>query len=282
MAVPITKSYIAKGRKNRPGYKLTIKYVTVHDTGNSSKGADAKAHASYLKGATAAAIPASWHFTVDGGTSKKAPAIYQHLPVTENGWHAGDGSNGIGNRQSVGVEICMNSDGKRSVAEKNAAWLVAKILHDNNLKSSKVRQHYHWSGKNCPSVLRKRAGGWKGFIAAVEKELKAMQKKTTTKTTSTTNYYVVKSGDTLSEIAVKLKTTTAKLVKRNNISNPNLIYTGQKIYYDAPATPAASDSKADLKNEIAALKKKNSSLTTTNKALRSGIKEAVRVLSALG
>lgn len=44
-----------------------------------------------------------------------------------------------------------------------------------------------------------------------------------------TKTYTVKSGDTLSGIASKYKTTVAKLVKDNNIKNANLIYLGQKI-----------------------------------------------------
>ena len=44
-----------------------------------------------------------------------------------------------------------------------------------------------------------------------------------------TKTYTVKSGDTLSGIASKYKTTVAKLVKDNNIKNANLIYVGQKI-----------------------------------------------------
>lgn len=41
--------------------------------------------------------------------------------------------------------------------------------------------------------------------------------------------YTVKSGDTLSGIASKYKTTVDKLVKDNNIANANLIYVGQKL-----------------------------------------------------
>ena len=41
--------------------------------------------------------------------------------------------------------------------------------------------------------------------------------------------YVVKWGDTLSEIAVKYDTTVSKLVKLNNISNPDLIYAGETL-----------------------------------------------------
>lgn len=42
-------------------------------------------------------------------------------------------------------------------------------------------------------------------------------------------YYTVKSGDTLSSIAKKYKTTVSNLVKLNGIKNPNLIYVNQKI-----------------------------------------------------
>ncbi|MBS4536798.1 LysM peptidoglycan-binding domain-containing protein [Clostridium sp. D2Q-14] len=41
--------------------------------------------------------------------------------------------------------------------------------------------------------------------------------------------YTVKSGDTLSEIAAKHKTSVSDLVKKNNIKNPNLIYPGDKL-----------------------------------------------------
>lgn len=41
--------------------------------------------------------------------------------------------------------------------------------------------------------------------------------------------YVVKSGDTLSGIAAKYKTTYQTLQKLNNIPDPNKIYAGQKL-----------------------------------------------------
>lgn len=41
--------------------------------------------------------------------------------------------------------------------------------------------------------------------------------------------YVVKSGDTLSEIALRYGTTVNQLVAINNIRNPNLIYPGQQL-----------------------------------------------------
>lgn len=165
MLVIMIEDFIPRGRRNRPGYRLTPRYITIHDTANPNAGADAKAHTRYLKGDIAASIPASWHFTVDDRI------IVQHLPLNENGWHAGDGSNGTGNRESIGIEICENRDGVRTEAEKNAAWLTAKLLRDFSLELERVKQHNYWSGKNCPRVLRGRPGGWSSYLNAVRLQL---------------------------------------------------------------------------------------------------------------
>ena len=47
--------------------------------------------------------------------------------------------------------------------------------------------------------------------------------------TLNSKYYQVKKGDTLSKIAKENNTTVEKLVKINNIKNPNLIYVGQSL-----------------------------------------------------
>lgn len=46
---------------------------------------------------------------------------------------------------------------------------------------------------------------------------------------TTQNTYYVQAGDTLSGIAAKFGTTVSALVSANGISNPNVIYVGQKI-----------------------------------------------------
>lgn len=51
-----------------------------------------------------------------------------------------------------------------------------------------------------------------------------------TGTASQESTYYVQSGDTLSSIATKFGTTISNLVSLNHISNPNVIYVGQKIY----------------------------------------------------
>jgi N-acetylmuramoyl-L-alanine amidase len=161
------EDFIPAGRSNRPGLKLSgPEWITIHDTANTGTGADAAAHARYLKGDDAAKKLVSWHFTVD------ERQIVQHLPLYEVGWHAGDGLNGTGNRSSIGIEICENPDGNREKAEGNAARLVADLLSKFGLDIERVVQHNKWSGKNCPRVLRARPNGWQQFLAAVESNLR--------------------------------------------------------------------------------------------------------------
>lgn len=51
----------------------------------------------------------------------------------------------------------------------------------------------------------------------------------TIEVSSTTNTYIVKAGDTLSDIASKYKTTLSALCTLNDISNPDRIITGQVL-----------------------------------------------------
>lgn len=162
--VSIIQDFIPVGRRNRPGYKLNPTYITIHNTANPNVGA--KAHSSYIKGDAAASIPASWHYSVDHSI------IYQHLPLNENAWHCGDGSSGKGNRNSIGIEICEYTDSSlQRKAEENAAWLTAKLMKEYGIGIDNIKQHYNWSGKNCPRVLRGRAGGWEGYLNMVKSYL---------------------------------------------------------------------------------------------------------------
>ncbi len=162
--INIVEEFIPSGRHNRPGNKLIAKYITIHDTGNSDAGADAKSHSRWVRTNPDPEFLSSWHFTVDDRM------IIQQLPLSEHGWHAGDGANGTGNRQSIGLEICENSDGNRELAEINAAWLCAKLISEVPTLlpfPDCMRQHYHWTGKNCPRVIRGREGGWEGFLSQI-------------------------------------------------------------------------------------------------------------------
>lgn len=211
--VKITKDFIPVGHNNRPGNAMNPAYITVHNTANTEKGANAAMHARYVKNPGTAT---SWHFTVD------EKEVYQHLPLNENGWHAGDG-NGPGNRKSIGIEICENSDGDFDKAVANAQWLIKKLMKEQGISLSNVVPHKHWSGKQCPRKLLDR---WDSFKANISSAASSPSK-TETKTGRAT--YTVKKGDTLSEIAQKEGISMATLQKLNGIKNPNVIKVGQVL-----------------------------------------------------
>ena len=153
-----------KGGKVRPGYVRTKKWIVIHETGNTSNGSNAKGHSNYLKNlAIANTTYKSWHYTVDDHE------IYHHIPDNEVTWNAGDSSReGGGNFAGISMELCINSDGNFEKTMDNAAWLTAKLLKENNLTINAVKQHYDFSGKNCPQTIREK-GLWNSFLTTVKK-----------------------------------------------------------------------------------------------------------------
>jgi N-acetylmuramoyl-L-alanine amidase CwlA len=157
----IVQDFIPTTNSNRPGTRLKPTHITIHNTDNASPGADAAAHARYVKGADAQARQVSWHYTVDDRT------IYQSLPVNEVGWHSGPG-----NSKSIGIEICMHRGMNEAQAYDRAALLVAVLALQNGISvPDRIVQHHSWTGKHCPRVLRDKPHGWSGFLAKVETAL---------------------------------------------------------------------------------------------------------------
>ncbi|THG89659.1 hypothetical protein AJ85_15885 [Alkalihalobacillus alcalophilus ATCC 27647 = CGMCC 1.3604] len=152
----IRQDFIPTSNRNRPGTRMTPRFITVHETANRRNGANARMHAEYVKNPTTSV---SWHYTVDDGAT-----IYQHLPTNEIGWHAGDGGTGQGNRESIGIEICVNSDGDFTEATENAVSLIRFLMEEHGISINNVVPHQRWTGKNCPATLLKI---WDSFIAQV-------------------------------------------------------------------------------------------------------------------
>lgn len=158
--IAIQEHIISGGRKNRPGRGTNPDtYITIHETGNAAKGADAAAHGAYLDSAAGEDDLVSWHYTVDDH------AIVQHLPDYETAYHAGDGKDGPGNTTSIGVEICVNAGGDFAQAQANAASLVRLLMEEHGIPIDRVVQHNHWNGKDCPKTIRATTGGWEAFLA---------------------------------------------------------------------------------------------------------------------
>ena len=124
------------------------------------------AHRNYVK---QDGTQTSWHYTVDDHS------IYKHLPEYERAWHAGDGREGQGNTYGIGIEICVNYEslGTKKPTDyfykslDNAAQLVAELMYEYKLSIKAVRQHNHFSGKNCPQVIREN-DLWEPFLDNIQ------------------------------------------------------------------------------------------------------------------
>lgn len=146
-------------------YTLSPIGITVHNTANSASAANEIA---YMAGNDK---EISYHFAVD------EKEIIQALPLDRNGWHAGDGATGSGNRRTIAIEICRSTSEDLNLfiqAEKNAAWLCASLCLQYGWSTKDIYTHKHWSGKNCPHKTLEL--GWDRFLAMVEQNMTEMSK----------------------------------------------------------------------------------------------------------
>ena len=140
----INKKQIAYNRTTR---SQKPQYIVIHDTGNKNKGANAEAHFNYFNGGDR---QASADFFVDDKQILQVNDYHTYYT-----WHCGDGKgkNGITNANSIGIEICINSDGNYDIAFQNAVALTKQLMTELNIPIDRVVRHYDASGKNCPASM---------------------------------------------------------------------------------------------------------------------------------
>lgn len=161
--VKLTEIFIRKGTAARPGNAMAPKFITIHNTANTGKGAGARSHASYMTVNGGQNKSVSYHYVVDDSE------IIRLIPDTEIAWHAGDGARGVGNLQSLAIEICENPESNLRKATDNAAELTARLMSDWKIPLANVVQHNRWSGKNCPRRIRKgEPYSWEQFKKVVQ------------------------------------------------------------------------------------------------------------------
>ena len=113
---------------------------------------------------------------------------------------------------------------------------IMSIINSNNLTKYDAVENSVDNSTNIDAIARDVITGKYGngnerknklgnLYEEVQKRVNEILKNNVSKET----IYIVKSGDTLSGIAQKYKTTYQKIASDNNIKNPNLIYPGQKL-----------------------------------------------------
>lgn len=137
----------------------TARYIVVHNTDNFAAGADALAHA---KAQYNGNLNTSVHYYTD---DKKT--VYQTAPHNRGCWHVGVNYGGrlfgtVNNKNSIGVEMCVQDGYDFSKAFANTVEFVRQLMAETGIPADRVIQHYDVCAKNCPSQIRK-MGMWEEF-----------------------------------------------------------------------------------------------------------------------
>lgn len=223
--VKITEHILPDGSKLKANrMRASTKYISLHNTGMAHPTATAKGLDEYIHSTDRVA---SWHYSVDDYEA------YQQLKLGEVGWHAGDGSRtydtiwnnnghwgiGGGNSQSIGIEMCVYQGVDFNMVMRNTAKIVSNLLVMYNLTPASIRQHWDYTGKDCPQVIRQ-AGRWTEMLELIQLEYYARTqlKGVTFKFESLSKEYlddtgkVIKNDDTMPTLKYKVTVTY------NNIS----------------------------------------------------------------
>lgn len=158
-------------------------YIVIHNTDNTAKTADAKAHATAQHNGNFKGYSA--HVFVDDKSA------YQALPYNRGAWHVGVNYGGklfgiVNNRNSIGIEMCMNVGYNYEKALRNTVDVCKQLMKKYNIPAIRVVQHYDVCAKNCPSVIRAK-GDWNRFKQLISAETVATP--TTTKPTTVVDKY---------------------------------------------------------------------------------------------
>lgn len=130
---------------------------TIHETQNFSATAQNERNNLQNNNGTT-----SFHSVVDH------KEVIRCIPFNYGAYHAGTVA---GNNSSLSLEICSSSLQKNFAQTWNNA--VEVVAHDLTLLGwgvDRLRQHYHWSGKDCPKMIREK-GLWEQFKKEVESKM---------------------------------------------------------------------------------------------------------------
>lgn len=149
-----------------------IKYLVIHDTGNTSIGADAEAHYKYLQ--TAQRYGSAQYYVDD-------KQIIQVIGESLVAWSIGDtwGYSNNPNRikdafnhNSLNVELCINEGIDKDKAYKNVVELTKNLMKKFSFPADMVIRHFDATGKICPGSWSKNDWAmWKKFKEDIQKPI---------------------------------------------------------------------------------------------------------------
>lgn len=160
MAYTLSQMWLPESKYSlKAPYAMTPVGIVAHNTAGS---ASARTEASNMINNSSAT---SFHAIVD-----ESEAI-EIIPFNRNAFHAGDGANGFGNRNLIGIEIARSmdySDDKFDRAEENAIEYIAWVCIQYGWTSNEVNQHNWYSSTACPHRTKLH---WQSFLSAIDAKI---------------------------------------------------------------------------------------------------------------
>ena len=159
----IRRDILKSWHRCRPSGTYDKTSITIHSTGNPAS--SAQNERDWLDNPSNRR-EASWHYVVD------EKGVIQAIPDEEEAWHCG---NTIGNRFSIGLEICEGGDREKTL--RNAVDFVVQKMKEYGFSLTDIVRHYDWTGKNCPRILIdkkyiKDGMDWEWFMKEIESRLR--------------------------------------------------------------------------------------------------------------
>ena len=144
---------------NRGGVNTcTPKYIVIHDTGNTGKGAGSLNHYKWLNNNND--LGRSAHLFVDDESA------LQVIEFNRMSYHAGvmykDKVDvpGCKNHNSIGIEFCINEGSNLDQTLINLADVIVQVQEKFQIPMQNVITHYMATGKSCPGTFIARPILW--------------------------------------------------------------------------------------------------------------------------
>lgn len=156
--ITINRDFISKQNTYAGANNPT--YIVIHETDNYANGAGAQRHAQAQKNGN---LSTSVHYYAGND------GVYQAAEHSDGTWSIGTEYGGnhsvkdATNRNSINIEICVNSDGDYNVARANAIELVKYLIQTTGIKADHVIRHYDAKGKYCPRKMLDNPSLWEDF-----------------------------------------------------------------------------------------------------------------------
>lgn len=135
-------------------------YIVIHETDNYAKGAGARRHAE---------AQFLGHLSTSVQYYSGSDGIYQAAEHTDGTYSVGieyGGNHAIhdaNNRNTINIEICVNSDGDYEKARANAIELVKYLMQVTGIPADRVIRHFDAKGKYCPRKMMDSPELWEDF-----------------------------------------------------------------------------------------------------------------------